>query len=487
MTSLKELFLKAGLSPVSNASFPKISVKGIECDSKKIREGFIFVAVQGRKTDGHAFIEEAKQKGACAVVGDRADISCQGLPYFKIEDGRLALARLASAFYDFPSKRFKVAGITGTNGKTSASYLVEHLLLSERKKTGVLGTVNYRFEGEVIPAAETTPGPLKIQEIFARMRDRFCEFAVMEVSSHALDQSRTAGIDFETALFTNLTQDHLDYHKTFQNYFECKAKLFLNLSQEKTAVLNADDAWAMKLPQRIKSRLIFYGTKDGSDLRALNFRHGRSGVSFDLRWAHGILPVELPLLGLYNVYNALGALGVASALGLDLPKAVKNLASFKGVPGRLERLDAGQDFLVFVDFAHTPDGLQNVLSALKPYRKRRLIAVFGCGGDRDRGKRPLMGEIASRLCDFVVVTSDNPRFENPADIAGEVKAGFPAGFKNYRVELDRKKAIRQALLMARKDDVVLLAGKGHETTQVIGSEATPFSDREETLRVLHGR
>ncbi len=487
MISLKDLLSQTYPEFLNDSRLSDVPVRGVECDSRKVEKGFLFVAVRGVKEDGHAFIREAVERGAVAVVGEERQTLASEVPFILVPECRTAMARLACAFYKNPSNDLKVIGVTGTNGKTTSSFLVEHLLRQRQKRVGVLGTVHYRFENHVIPAKETTPGALRIQQILAEMRSGGCEYVVMEVSSHALHQQRVGGIQFEAALFTNLTQDHLDYHGTMEEYFQAKSRLFLDLLPEKTSLLNRDDAWAQKLEKKVSSRKVTYAVHHEADLRAQEIEYKQSRTAFKLLFQGQAIPIESPLIGLHNVYNVLGAFATMSVLGFDLKNTAEHLRSFSGVPGRLESVDCGQNFLVFVDFAHTPDGLQNVLSSLKPYRKNKLIVVFGCGGDRDKNKRPKMGKIAAEFSDFVYVTSDNPRSENPADIAREVQAGFPPNFKNYVVVLDRKKAIRQALLSARESDMVLLAGKGHETTQVISDRVLPFNDREEAERVLNGR
>ncbi|MGH7198795.1 MAG: UDP-N-acetylmuramoyl-L-alanyl-D-glutamate--2,6-diaminopimelate ligase [Candidatus Omnitrophota bacterium] len=486
MRSLKALVQEALPDRSPGKALPEISIKGLECDSRGVGKDFLFVAIRGVKKDGTEFIEEAIRRGAAAVVTDRPLPSSMEIPFILVPECRLAIAQLATAFYGHPARKLKTVGITGTNGKTTSSFLIEHFLLKERKETGVIGTVNTRFAGREIPAVETTPGPLRIQQILSQMVDARCDHAVMEVSSHALDQNRVGGIDFEATLFTNLTQDHLDYHKTLEAYFECKAKLFLGLSREKTAVINSDDPWGVKLMSQVPSKILTYGIHADADLRAEQIAWKEGRTFFNLRWRGSAFAVESPLIGTHNVYNVLGALGVMAGLGFDVRKCAGELKHFKGVPGRLESVDEGQNFLVFVDYAHTPDGLENVLKSLAPYKKDKLIAVFGCGGDRDRGKRPQMARIASEFCDQVFVTSDNPRSEDPKAIAQEVCAGFPAHFKDFTVAVDRRKAIRQALLSAREGDIVLLAGKGHETTQIVGDRTLAFSDREEARKVLRG-
>ncbi len=467
------------------AKLPDVSVRGVECDSRRIKEGFLFVAIRGVKQDGSGFVAEAVKNGAVAVVGEAA-LDGVPVPFLRVPKSRDAAARLATAFYGNPAKRLKCIGITGTNGKTTSSYLLEHLLIKEGARPGVLGTISYRFGGEETPAIETTPGPIRIQEMLARMLSVGCDHAVMEVSSHALDQGRVGGIPFQAALFTNFTQDHLDTHKTLETYFECKAKLFAGLDGSAVALLNADDAWAMKLPARTSARVVTYGMAPQADFRADSIRWHDGRTYFRLSAKGKQHTVILPMIGTHNVYNALGAIATLASLGHDAGRLCEGLADFSGVPGRLESVAGGQDFLIFVDFAHTPDGLENVLRSLRPYKKGKLITVFGCGGDRDRSKRPKMARIAAELSDWVCVTSDNPRSEDPRAIAEEVVSGFPGNFRDFTTVLDRGKAIRQALLRAREGDIVLLAGKGHERTQIIGDRVIPFNDREEAEKVISG-
>ncbi len=486
----KELFVQAFPEDLSiGRNLPDFLIAGLECDSRIVGKDFIFVAVRGVKQDGAFFSAEAAARGARVIVTESATLKTgnENVHVVRVNDSRLAVARLAAAYFGHPSRTIKAVGLTGTNGKTTSAYLLEHLLISERKKTGVIGTINIRYDGNEIPAQETTPGPPRIQNILSDMVRASCEYVVMEVSSHALDQKRTEGISFASALFTNLTEDHLDHHGTLEKYFECKAKLFLALESKSFSVLNAEDAWNMRLNDRLTSKILTYGVRNFTDLRAENIRFEGALTRFDLVRREKILKGVSPLVGLHNVYNVLGALAVMESLGFDPENSLKNLPTFPGVPGRLERVDLGQDFRVFIDFAHTPDGLENVLGSLVPYKSGKLILVFGCGGERDRGKRPKMAGIASRFCEQVYVTSDNPRSEDPREIAREICAGFPENFRCFAVVPDRHKAVRQALMAARKGDIVLLAGKGHERTQVLSDCVVPFSDREEAEKILSGR
>lgn len=486
MISLRQLFLGAYPDHPGATALPDIPVRGVECDSRKVEKGYVFIAVRGKKLDGAVFIEEAERRGASVIVTEAEDEGLLTIPMVSVPDSREAVARLASVFYGHPTKHMKVVGITGTNGKTTTAYLLEHLLLKKEPVVGVVGTVNHRWADVEISALETTPGPLKLQEIFSKMLGAGCAHALMEVSSHALDQNRVGGIDFAAAIFTNLTQDHLDYHGTMEHYFGCKAKLFLGLSEAAFAVLNRDDAWVAKLLPMLRARVRTIGLSEEADLCAVDIERRGDGTRFVLVFRKNRIKVDLPLIGTHNIYNALGALAAFDALGFSVEEGAGSLKDFPGVPGRLEAVREGQDFTVLVDFAHTPDGLDNVLRSLANHRQGRLILVFGCGGDRDRSKRPQMAAIAARHADRVYVTSDNPRSEDPKAIAEEVRAGFPEDFKDFTLVLDRRKAIRQALLDARAGDIVLLAGKGHEQSQIIGKEKLPFSDREEAERVLRG-
>ncbi len=487
MISLRELFRQAFPDFSNTLSFPDSPIRGVACDSRKVEKDFLFVAIRGVKKNGYAFIDEAISRGAVAIVGEEEENVSTQLPFIPVPESRQALARLAGAYYGHPSRGMTMVGITGTNGKTTSTFLIEHLLAKENQKVGVIGTVNIRFGTQSIPAVETTPGPLQVQRVLAQMREQACRYVVMETSSHALDQHRVGGIDFDAALFTNLTQDHLDYHETLERYFDCKSRLFLGLRSDKTAVLNQDDPWAMKLKDRVSCKVVTYGVQQEAMFRAQGIQYKRGSTAFELSWNQKKVWVEVPLIGLHNIYNFLGSLAVVASLGFSVEKAVHNIRDFTGVPGRLEAVSMGQAFSVFIDFAHTPDGLTNVLSALLPYKKNRLMVVFGCGGERDKTKRPQMGRIAASFCDFVYLTSDNPRSEDARTIAEEIQSGFPPDFKKYVVVLDRKKAVRQVLLSAKGEDIVVLAGKGHESTQIIAGESFPYNDREEAERVLRGR
>lgn len=466
---------------------PETALGGISCDSRRVEPGDLFIAVRGARQDGAQYLLQALERGAAAVVGEPSARPPEGVPFLSVEDSRHAASRLAAAFHGFPSARLKTVGITGTNGKTTVSFLVEHLLRTHGRRPGVLGTVSYRYDGYEEPARETTPGPLDVQRILARMVEAGCDWSVLEASSHALDQKRVEAVEFEAGVFTNLTQDHLDYHRTMDAYFRAKARLFESLSPQRLAVINTDDTCAGRLCALTRAKVLTYGIDAQADFRAADVRLGVDGTSFGLVHEGRTSPVRSPLVGRHNTYNALAALATLTGLGFDLESSIRALERFAGVPGRLESVDEGQDFRVFVDYAHTPDGLLNVLKCLRESAPKRLLVVFGCGGDRDRGKRPQMGRIAAEWADLVYITSDNPRTEDPGVIAAEVRDGVPPGREGVRTVLDRARAIRQALLEARAGDVVLLAGKGHEKVQVIGERAIAFSDRLEAEKVLRGR
>jgi UDP-N-acetylmuramoyl-L-alanyl-D-glutamate--2,6-diaminopimelate ligase len=486
MKLLRQLVLSAYPDYAAPLEIPEIPIHGIECDSRKVEKDFMFIAVRGAKEDGRKYLSEAVARGASAIVMDSKPENPVSVPVVQLPESREAVSRLSGVFYDQPSQQMKMVGITGTNGKTTTAYLLEHILRSQMIASGVFGTINYRFGSVVIPAVETTPGPLKLQQILSQMRAAACQVVAMEVSSHALDQDRVKGIVFKTAVFTNLTQDHLDYHGDLETYFQAKAKLFTSLPASSFAVINVDDAWGRRLVKMTQAQVLTFGINNDADHRALSVQKKFGETVVELTYGGQKALLTLPMMGAHNIYNALGAIAAAGTLGVSYEKAIQSLQSFPGVPGRLETISGGQDFAVLVDFAHTPDGLLNVLKSLQEYRKNKLILVFGCGGDRDRAKRPQMAAIAAQFCDEVIITSDNPRSENPGQIAQEISAGFPASFKAYQIALDRRKAIRLALLKARTGDIVLLAGKGHERVQVIGAESLPFSDKEEAAKVLSG-
>ena len=471
-------------------------IRGVAYDSRKVAPGEIFVAIPGLKQDGRRYVEDALARGATAVVLEGADL-LEGRRVGRVLVGstRAALARLADAYFGHPSGSLTVIGITGTNGKTTTSYLVDGLLAAQGRRTGLIGTVQYRIGALSIPAGQTTPEALETQQLLRRMVDDGVTGVSMEVSSHALALSRVEGIDFDVAVFTNLTQDHLDFHVTMDAYRDAKRHLFALLAAghkpTRTAVVNADDPSGLAMVADLPLHTVTYGVRGRADVRPTRWSSGAEGIRMNVRTPAGHLDIASPLVGEHNVENLLAATGVGVALGMEPALIARALGSVASVPGRFERVEAGQPFLVVVDYAHTPDALERTLETARKLRgpSGRLAVVFGCGGDRDRGKRPLMGGIAARLADRVWVTSDNPRSEPPEAIIADIVAGIPGGLALDRHETipDRKAAIQRALAWAGAGDVVVIAGKGHETYQIIGSDVLPFDDRAQARAALTGR
>jgi len=463
-------------------------VESIAYDSRRVQNHTLFVAIRGEKSDGHQFVDQAIEQGASVIVAER-EIASPRATCLVVDGSRLALADLSAAFYGRPAQKLKMAAVTGTNGKTTTTFLIKHICEKAGVRCGLLGTVQYEIGDRILPAIRTTPEALDIQELLAQIVNAGGRAAAMEVSSHALAQDRTRGIEWDVAVFTNLTQDHLDFHGTMENYFEAKAKLFLQLpSQSKkkraSAVINIDDRYGEKLLDRIagKSPVITYGLGLHADFRASNYRTEFAGTSYQLDARGRSYLVRVPLIGRFNVANSMAALAAATALGVNLRDGVLSLARAPQVPGRLELVPAKRQFQIFVDYAHTDDALRNVLKTLRELRPRKLIVVFGCGGDRDRKKRPLMARVADELADHAIITSDNPRKENPDAIINEVEKGFRS--THYEKIADRTEAIRHAAAMAQARDLVLIAGKGHEKYQEFADHTIPFDDIQVARRAL---
>lgn len=452
-------------------------VKGIACDSQKAEKDFVFVAIAGERADGHAFIKEALKRGAKAVVYSlEPQASFEGACPIKVSDTRKALAELACRFFGNPSQKLKVIGITGTNGKTTITYLVEAMIKAAGLRPAVIGTINYRFNATVIPAKNTTPGPLELQSLLARMVKEGVAYVALEVSSHALDQERVEGIQFHSAVFTNLTQDHLDYHKDIERYFKAKARLFQMLKKTSWAVVNSDDPFGKKIKELTAARWMGYGINGPAEVMATKLECDSTKSVFTITCPGGEIQVHSRLIGRHNVYNMLASASVGLACGFSMEMIKQALEDFSFVPGRLERIETGRGFSVFVDYAHTPDALFNVLTTLRAGAAGKIIAVFGCGGERDKAKRPKMGKVVAEFADYAIVTSDNSRSEDPEMIIKEITSGM----KNYTfaVEPDRRQAIQKALQRAGAGDIVLVAGKGHEDYQLYQDKAVHFSDRE---------
>ena len=483
---LKKLLQSLKGARLVRAANPEIS--GISENSKRVQPGHLFVCIPGAKRDGKAFAVEAVAKGAAALVVQGKAVPGLAVPQALVKDSREALARVAHLYYDFPSRRVRVIGVTGTKGKTTTTYLIRSILEQSGARTGLIGTIAYEIGKKSYEANNTTPSALTLAELLSEMADERCSWAVMEVSSHALEMKRVLGVEFEGAVFNNLGRDHLDYHKTFANYFKAKSRLFTEFKTLKARAVNADDPYGRKLLARLKSKGVGYGVKTKCPYQAENVQVRPGQIRFSVQGRD----FDVPLSGLFNVYNCLGAIAVLRELGFSWKALQSGLSQAPAVPGRFEQVKAGEPFTILVDYAHTPDALEQALTASRQLiegTNHQLISVFGCGGDRDKTKRPLMGEISGRLADLTVLTSDNPRTEKPKDILQDIVAGIPKrsiqnGHRRVWVEEDRGAAIRLALSMAKAGDVVLIAGKGHETYQVVGETKHHFDDREEVLKAV---
>lgn len=476
--------LIATLEIIDRGGNQNISLTGLHYDSRRIRPGFLFVAIKGYKTDGHLFIKDALERGAIAIVVEQEIALPPGVAWVRVGNSRKALGHLAACFYDYPGSKLRLFGVTGTNGKTTTTHLVKAVLEAAGQPAGLLGTVGNRLGEELLKAERTTPEALDLQYILHQLVSLRAKAAVMEVSSHALALHRTEGTEFDVAVFTNLTQDHLDFHQDMTDYFNSKARLFINLGQgvkqgPKYAVINGDDPYGGRLAELTSVPVITYGCSPVCQFQARNIDLAPSGATCQVTWPGGVVDLKLKLTGRFNIYNALAAFAVALREGIDPLTAAEALGQVSGVPGRFEQVHQGQPYAVVVDYAHTPDGLENILEAARQVTSGRLIVVFGCGGDRDRGKRPLMGQIAARLSDYCIVTSDNPRGEEPEAIIADIIPGLEKiPEANYQVFVDRRQAIATALALARPEDMVVIAGKGHETYQIIKDKILPFDDRQ---------
>ncbi len=454
-------------------------------DSRKAGPGALFCALPGEKVDGNDYVEAALARGASAVLSQKPGPAETPVPWVLVSDARAAMARAAANLHGHPSRAFPVVGITGTNGKSTTAFLLHYLMAASWYRAGLIGTVHYQIGEETRDAPHTTPESADLQALLAEMREAECRGAVMEVSSHGLAQRRVAEVRFAAGIFTNLSQDHLDFHRTFDAYFAAKRMLFEQISTQgesgkdaPAVIINRDDRYGERLAKESfpYTRMITYGMGALCDFKANNIRMDFNGTQFTLSMQGRQLLVKVPLIGRFNVYNVLAVLAAAHAVGLNFREAVKHLETAPQVPGRLESASDRQiNYRVYVDYAHTPDALENALKTLRELKPRRLITVFGCGGDRDRGKRPLMGGVAERLSDLAIVTSDNPRTEDPEEIIQQTVAGMGAG--RAKVIADRREALAQAIRLAGERDIVLIAGKGHESYQEIDGVRHPFDDR----------
>lgn len=460
----------------------RLEITGITFDSRAVKPGNLFVCISGFQTDGHQYAETAVKAGAIAIVAEHEPEDI-GVTCILVDNSRLALAHLAAEFYEHPERRFCLIGITGTNGKTTSSYLIKSVLEAMGKKVGLIGTNQNMIGTEVIPSHHTTPDPLEIMRLFAMMADKGAEYVVMEVSSHSLSQERVAACTFDVGAFTNITQDHLDYHNTMEKYLAAKSILF---SLSKAGVVNMDDSGAKYLLSHHScDTMLTYGIEKGCDIRASQIELLENGVKFRLSCGDDTYDVELGIPGRFSVYNAMTALSCLAAAGIPMKDAVSCLKVARGVKGRVELVETGRDYSVIIDYAHTPDGLLNVISTLRGFAKGRILVVFGCGGDRDKTKRPKMGKIVSDMADLAIVTSDNPRTEDPNAIIEDILVGVKEGGGEYVVVPNRFDAIEYALDHAQKDDIILLAGKGHETYQILSDRTISFDEREIVHKLLH--
>ena len=476
---LKELL--SGVAVLESNLNSEIEITDVFYDSRKVTPGSLFVAIAGFASDGNRFIPMALEKGAVAVV--TAQKPQTDVPYVLVENDRLALAQLGANYFGHPAESMTTIGITGTNGKTSSTLLLKHILETVRgAKVGLIGTMENLIGDEVIPTERTTPESFELQALFARMREAQCTHMIMEVSSHALSLERVAGVHYDVAAFTNLTEDHLDFHGTMEAYCDAKAMLFSRCGK---AVINADDPWAERIFAGSVCPVIHVSVSGQGDLTASDLVLHADGIEFTATYQGSSVAVRLPIPGKFTVYNTLNVLGIALQLGITLEEAAKALETAKGVKGRVEVVPTpGKPYTVLIDYAHTPDGLENVLSSVRGYCKGRLIAVFGCGGDRDRTKRPIMGRIGAKLADIAIITSDNPRTEVPMDIISDIVSGLDADTRNYEVIENRIEAIHHAMDIGRKDDIIVLAGKGHETYQEICGVKHHLDEREVVAQYL---
>jgi len=495
MKNLFELLAEVNYHRLTGA--PDVWISGVAYDSRKVEAGNLFACVPGQRTDGHLYISDAIQRGAAAILAQSGRLpEGQGLgavTLVEVEDVRSALAAVSDAFCGHPSRHLCLIGITGTNGKTTTSYLTEAILRQAGYTTGVIGTLGYQVGDDVLPASHTTPEAPDLQALLQGMVAAGVTHAAMEVSSHALALHRADHCAFSFAVFTNLTRDHLDFHADPRDYFEAKARLFHDPAffprdRLRINIINADDAYGRALVERAVGLTVTYGIEGRGDVMARDVALSAQNTSFRVEAPQGVLPVNLQLVGSFNVYNALAALAVALGLGVELDNAVAALESVPPIRGRFERVEAGQECAVVVDYSHTPDGLEKALRDARRLVSGRLLVVFGAGGDRDPGKRPIMGEIAARLADLVFVTSDNPRSESPESIIRQIMAGVPwASRRRCRVEPDRRQAIRMALDEARPEDLIVIAGKGHETYQIFADRTIHFDDREVVTEIVAER
>jgi UDP-N-acetylmuramoyl-L-alanyl-D-glutamate--2,6-diaminopimelate ligase len=489
-------YLLNGQPIVEQHGNENLEIKGLTSDSRDVKKGYIFVAVKGSSQDGHKYLADAVQRGACALVIENVENVFPNVTIVRVPDTRAALSELASRFYNYPSKDMNLIGITGTNGKTTTSYILESILKEEGRNVGVIGTINYRYKEKFFQASLTTPESNDLMKIMGEMRDAGVTDIIIEVSSHSLEQGRVRGLNWSRALFTNFSRDHLDYHSTMEEYFKAKSSLFSSLGEEEgqaKTIINMDDPKGRVVKKITKASNVSYGLGDNCLVRAADIHSSVKGLHFRLTTPTGDIPITSSLFGQMNVYNILAAAAVAFSLDIDLNTISRGIQRLAFVPGRLQHVENKQGLSIFVDYAHSTDALKKVLQTVRQLTKGRLITVFGCGGDRDKGKRPDMGRVAGIYSDCAIITSDNPRGESPAKIADEIETGVKesgltritldssSNARGYEIILDRRKAIHTAVKIAHKEDgdVILIAGKGHEKYQIIGNRKRHFNDIEE--------
>lgn len=457
-------------------------ISGFQYNSQKVEKDNLFVCVKGFQSDGHKFASMAVEKGACAIICERElEFNVpSNVTVIKVENSRKTLSYISTAFYENPWEKLKMIGVTGTNGKTTITYLVEGILNLYNKKVGVIGTIENKIGEKIIPTERTTPEAKELQELFSLMVEEKVSHCVMEVSSHALHLHRVGAMKFDVGVFTNLSQDHLDYHENMENYKNAKAILFEN---SLCSVINIDDEVGEFMLEKAFKNTLTYSINKPSQLKAKNIEFSSSGTKFDLEYDNKEFEIKIATPGKFSVYNSLGAIGACIFLGIPMEIIIESLGNNKGVAGRFQSITSADGVQVVVDYAHTPDGLENILKTAKEFTKGKIITVFGCGGDRDKTKRPLMGKVASENSDYIIITSDNPRGENPELIAKDVENGFLKE-SEYEIILERQKAIEKAIKMGNENDIIIIAGKGHENYQIFKDETIHFDDMEEVKKIL---
>jgi len=474
------------LNPLVTVPTENPEITSVEMDSRKVKPGSLFICIDGFTVDGHNFVKQAVENGAVAILAQK-EIQTS-VPVAYVKDTQRAMAAIGSCFYQYPTHSLNLVGITGTNGKTTTSYIIDEILKKNGEKTGVIGTIGMKIGEEIFEGKNTTPDSLTLQSMFSKMIEENVTTAVMEVSSHALHLGRVHGCEYDVAVFTNLTQDHLDYHKTMEEYKKAKGLLFAQLGNsfstknKKFAVLNGDDEASKEFTSNTQAHVITYGLNSKFDLYAEDIHLTNVGTKFTLHCLNETVAVEMKLIGTFNVYNVLAAIGAGIALQIPLNTIIEAIESMEGVPGRFQAVNADQDFTVIVDYAHTPDSLENVLHTVKQLAKGKIITIVGCGGDRDKTKRPLMGGFAADLSTYAIFTSDNPRTEDPITILEDMQVGLTND--NITVILDRREAIKHAVNIANNDDIIVIAGKGHENYQIVGTEIHHFDDVEEAKEAI---